>query len=142
MISFQNEVEIGRQIDEVFGYVADLENVPEWNYAIDETRKVTPGPVGEGTRYRQVRSVPRPGEEALEIVDYVPPSDLVVEGDLGPFRARLGYRFESSGTGTLLTNEVELTPNGPTGFLARVASNRIAEAVAANLGQLKTRLEA
>ncbi|HLM22686.1 MAG TPA: hypothetical protein VK390_14325 [Propionibacteriaceae bacterium] len=35
-------------IEDVFAFIADLENVPTWNYAIVETKKTSPGPVGVG----------------------------------------------------------------------------------------------
>ena len=59
MATFENTVVITRPIEEVFAFLSDLENVPKWNYAIVETRKVSEGPVGQGTVYRQVRSVPK-----------------------------------------------------------------------------------
>ena len=49
MATFQNTVTIRRAIDDVFAFLADFENVPAWNYAIVETKKTSPGPVGVGT---------------------------------------------------------------------------------------------
>jgi uncharacterized protein YndB with AHSA1/START domain len=46
--TFENTVMIGRPIEEVFAFFSDFENVPKWNYAIVETRKVSEGPVGVG----------------------------------------------------------------------------------------------
>lgn len=51
---FRSTITIKRSPAEVFAYLADFENVPTWNYAIVETRKVTEGPVGVG-RYGFVR---------------------------------------------------------------------------------------
>jgi hypothetical protein len=48
MASFENTVTIRRPVADVFAFLADFENVPAWNYAIVETRKVAPGPVGWG----------------------------------------------------------------------------------------------
>jgi Polyketide cyclase / dehydrase and lipid transport len=56
--TFENTVMIRRPIEEVFGFLTDFENLPKWNYAIVETHKVSQGPVGVGTIYQQVRSVP------------------------------------------------------------------------------------
>ena len=58
MQTFENTVTIQRPAEEVFAFLADFENTPMWNYAIEETSKTSPGPVGVGTRYRQTRSVP------------------------------------------------------------------------------------
>jgi len=43
--TFQNTLTIQRPVDDVFAFLADFENIPAWNYAILETRKVSPGPV-------------------------------------------------------------------------------------------------
>ena len=51
MASFENTVTIRRPIAAVFAFLADFENIPAWNYAIVETRKVSPGPVGVGTTF-------------------------------------------------------------------------------------------
>jgi hypothetical protein len=58
METFANTVTIDRPAKEVFEFLADFENVPRWNYAIDRTRKTSPGPVTVGTTYRQTRSIP------------------------------------------------------------------------------------
>src|SRR5512132_308206 len=71
--SFENTVMIRRSIEDVFGFLADFENVPRWNYAISETHKVSQGPVGMGTIYQQVRSPPSPSEERSEVTAYNPP---------------------------------------------------------------------
>jgi Polyketide cyclase / dehydrase and lipid transport len=59
MASFENTVTIRRPVEDVFAFLADFENVPAWNPAIVETRKVSPGPVGVGTTYRQTSRVKR-----------------------------------------------------------------------------------
>ena len=55
---FTNTITIDRPRDEVFAFLADLENLPRWNYAISRTRKVSAGPVALGSRFHQVRTVP------------------------------------------------------------------------------------
>jgi uncharacterized membrane protein len=48
MQTFQNTVTIHRPADEVFAFLADFENIPIWNYAIEETSKTSAGPSGWG----------------------------------------------------------------------------------------------
>ena len=96
MIRFENVIDIARALDEVYAYLADLEHTPEWNWAITSTQKVTPGPVGIGTRYRQTRSVPRPAVEFLEISGLEPGRSVEIAGTLGPFQARLAYELGPS----------------------------------------------
>jgi carbon monoxide dehydrogenase subunit G len=141
MATFENTVMIARPIEDVFAFLSDLENIPKWNYAIVETRKISEGPVGVGTTYHQVRSVPSQSEERLEITTYDPPRQLEIQGQLGPFASRLVYALDATGEGTRVTNTVELELGGPVRLLGRVAVPRVREAVAANLGRLKELLE-
>ena len=141
MATFENTVMIARPIEDVFAFLSDLENVPKWNYAIVETRKVSEGPVGVGSIYHQVRSVPSRSEERLEIITYDPPRQLEVRGQLGPFASRLFYALAATGEGTRVTNTVEVELRGPGRLLGRVAVPRVREAVAANLRKLKELLE-
>jgi hypothetical protein len=63
------------------------------------------GPIGVGTTYQQVRSVPSRSEERLEITTYSPPRQLEIRGQLGPFASRLFYAPNTSPEGTRVTDE-------------------------------------
>jgi carbon monoxide dehydrogenase subunit G len=142
MASFENTVIIRRPVEEVFSFLADFENVPRWNYAIVETTKVSPGPVGVGTTYRQIRSVPRRSEEGFEVTAFEPPRRLEVQGQIGPFRARISYLLEPTGSGTRLRNAVDLGSSGLSTIVALPVTSRVKHAVAANLDTLKQLLGA
>jgi uncharacterized protein YndB with AHSA1/START domain len=137
----ENTVMIRRTTEEVFAFLADFENIPKWNYAIVETHKLSEGPVGVGTIYRQVRSVPRRSEEHFEVIAYDPPRQLEIRGQLGPFPSRLSYALDAVPEGTRVTNSVELELRGPGRLLGPVAVPRVRDAVAANLQKLKELLE-
>lgn len=137
----ENEIEIHRPIGEVFEFLANLENIPTWNYAIETTRRIDPGPVGVGSEFRQIRKVPSRSVETIRIDEYEPPTRLVITGRLGPFSARLAYQLESRHDRTSLVNQVDLTPQGAARLLAPVASRTIGAAVADNLEVLKSILE-
>jgi carbon monoxide dehydrogenase subunit G len=141
MASFENTVTIRRPVEDVFAFLADFENVPKWNYAIVETRKVSAGPVGIGTAYRQTRSVPRRSEEGFQVTVFEPASQLEVQGEIGPFRARVNYLLEPIGSGTRLTNAVELGSSGLLTLVAPLAASRVKHAVAVNLDTMKQILE-
>jgi uncharacterized protein YndB with AHSA1/START domain len=138
---FENTITIERSPGDVFAYLADFENVPTWNHAIVETRKVSDGPVGVGARYRQVRSLPRPSEESFEVTEFEPDARLSVEGTFGPFPGRMGYLLEPIAGGTRVSNVVELQPTGALRLVGGLATSRLRSAVGANLGKLKELLE-
>ncbi|HZD71637.1 MAG TPA: SRPBCC family protein [Actinomycetes bacterium] len=137
MASFENTVIIQRPVEEVFAFLADFENLPKWNYAIMKTTKASPGPVGVGTTYRQTRSVPSRSQEGFLVTVFEPPSRLEVQGQIGPFQARIGYLLEPTGSGTRLRNVVDLGSSGVSSLVAPLATSRVRQAVAANLDTLK-----
>ena len=71
-MKFTNTITINRRPAEVFAFLAHFENLPLWNYAISETRKITGGPVGVGSRYRQTWTVPAPSEEMFAVTEFEP----------------------------------------------------------------------
>ena len=140
-MKFENVVTINRPPVEVFAYLAQLENIPEWNYAISETRKITTGPVAVGTRYRQIRTRPARSEEGFEVVEFEPDRRLSVDGDLGPFHGRVTYDLGDMGGVTRLSNSMDLQASGPLSLVANLAHRKVQAAVAANLEVLKELLE-
>ena len=141
MIRFSNTIDIARTPADVFAYLADLEHTPEWNWAVTRTRKLDPGPVAVGTRFRQTRSVPRQAVEVLEVTRLDADRRIDIVEDLAPLAAHLTYELSPVPHGTRLSNVVELDPPGPHGFLGSLFTDRIQASVAQNLGVLRTVLE-
>jgi hypothetical protein len=48
----ENSIGIAAPAEMVFDYVTDVRQEPEWNPQLREAEKLTPGPIGTGTRYR------------------------------------------------------------------------------------------
>jgi uncharacterized protein YndB with AHSA1/START domain len=140
-MKFTNTITIERPPTTVFAYLANLENLPQWNYALAETQQLTPGPPGVGTRYRQIRTIPVHTEESLEIVELTPNRQLTVQGTLNSLPAILTYTLDAADGTTTLTNTVDIHPARPLGLLAPIALRRVKSAVAANLAVLKQLLE-
>jgi polyketide cyclase/dehydrase/lipid transport protein len=135
-------VTIERPVEDVSAFLADLQNVPRWNHAIEDTRKTSQGSVGVGATYRQTRSTPTRSQERFAVTVFDPTYRLAIEGEIGPFQARVSYVLESVDGSTRLTNAMELTPSsGASWLLAPLAGPRIKAAVAENLGTLKQILE-
>lgn len=140
-MKFSNTIQINCPRPAVFAYLADFENIPQWNHAIERTRKITDGPVGVGTRYHQTRTLPRRGEETFEVITFEPQRALAIRGDVGPFHGDLTYVLDSADGVTTLTNTVDLQAAGVLKVVAPLASSRIKTAVAGNLDVLRQILE-
>ena len=140
-MDFTNTITINRHPAEVFEFIAQFENVPRWNYAISETRRISGGSVGVGSRYRQTRTVPTQSEETFEVTEFELDHRLSIRGPLGPFHAEVAYVLAPVEHGTALTNTMHLQPSRALRLVAPLAAVRIKSAVAANLEALKQILE-
>ena len=125
----------------MFRFLADFANVPLWNYAISETRKVTGDPVGVGSRYRQTRTLPEARRPLSTVTEFEPDRRLSIRGALGPLRGEVAYLLAPAGNDTALTNPMNLQPPGPLRFVAPLAASRVKSAAAANHDTLKQILE-
>ena len=70
-----------------------------------------------------------------------PDRRVAITGDFGPFSGTLTYQVEPAPAGTLLTNDVELSPRGVLGVVGRIAGPRVKAAIAQNLEVLRSGLE-
>lgn len=140
-MKFTNTITINRRPAEVFEFLAHFGNLPLWNYAISETRKISDGPVGVGSRYRQTRTLPTRREETFEVTEFEPDRRLSIRGTLGPFHSEVTYLLAPTANGTTLTNTMNLQPSGALRLVAPLAASGVKSAVAANLDTLKQILD-
>lgn len=141
MITFTNTIDITRPIKDVYEYLADLRNVPEWNWAIGSTEPTGDGPIRVGSTFRQIRHIPTRSVEELQITELHQEERIVVSGQLGPFNARIVYNLSPSHDGTTVENTMALEATGPTRMLSSLIGPRVSRSVASNLADLKKVLE-
>ncbi len=102
VIRVSHSVEIARSPEEVFAYIADPSKLGTWQDA-ENVAQLTPGPVGPGTRFREVhRALGRRRVEITEVTVFEPGRRFdvrVVDGP--PVDGR--WDFEVADAGTLLT---------------------------------------
>jgi len=50
--TLENMIDISASADEVFDFVVDVRNEPQWNPQLLDVQMLTPDPVAVGTRFR------------------------------------------------------------------------------------------
>jgi uncharacterized membrane protein len=114
IIRFEASVEIERPVEEVFGYVADLENLPEWAGPVIEVRDIqiaTPEQLRQGDRFTAVaKFLGRRFEAPCEVIDYLENRQFSFRSTGGPVPQEFTYLFEPTLEGTHLTQSVEAEP--------------------------------
>jgi len=138
MIAFENALDVARPPEVVFAALADLTRVPDWNYYVRSVTQVTPGPVGIGTVFHQVR---KDDEQDFEITALESPRRLTVAtlaGSRPTFRRDL--EVAAVGAGSRITDRWQLDTGQPE-VIQRLGRTLVQRAVAQNLGFLRELLE-
>jgi len=117
MISWESSTFIARTADEVFGYVADVRNDPNWHKDVQSATVIKgKGPLGEGTVFDVKAKVS--GTE--EIIVYAAPHKVVLKGgDMGKMVPTDTRTIEPVDGGVRFTRHVDLDAAGFMGWMTK-----------------------
>jgi uncharacterized protein YndB with AHSA1/START domain len=143
MVRFEQSVVINRPSEQVFEFLANPENDPQWSSASDQMRKTSRGPVGVGATFQQVgRFLGWRLEFSLEVTAYEPNRRFGMRVTAGPINFAGMRVLETVPTGTRVT----FTGGGQSGGFFRIAEPLLTRAaerqLKADLRALKEVLEA
>ena len=101
-------VEVGRSIEEVFAYISDFTTTEEWDSTARSARKLTPGPIAQGTKFEVVCALPV-GSVTLQYTmeELQEHSLIVLNGRCAFFEVRDTITLSSTATGTLIDYRAE-----------------------------------
>jgi uncharacterized protein YndB with AHSA1/START domain len=140
-MDFQTSVRIDSPVEEVFEYVANPRNFPNWNSAVQAV-SVRSGEVEPGSTYLMERDLPGGrAENELEIVDREPPTAFTIRTTSGPTPFVYRYRFTPDRGATLVHLAASVELSGIAGALGPLASRVVKRGVDANFATLKQILE-
>src|SRR5215211_6836225 len=113
-LTASGSVVIERPPEEVFAYVSDLHNLPEWAALSGEMRKETEGPPEVGARYTaELTFLGRRLVISYEVSAYEPPRLFAFRSLGGPFHDEYSYTFEEGPGGeTRFSMTIEMRPGG------------------------------
>jgi carbon monoxide dehydrogenase subunit G len=140
MIEAHGNTEIERPATEVFDYLADARNEPEWLPGAERVEKVSEGPVGLGTRFSGTYA--RAGTVELELVEFEPPRRVT-------FRARSrivhfddAVELSEEDGRTVLRAVMTAQPQGLMKLMAPLMARTMRRQFAGNWQHLRAHLEA
>jgi hypothetical protein len=113
MAPIEGEIMIRRPIEEVFDFVADERNEPRFNPRMLRAEKLSPGPIGLGSRFRaEMTSRRRPVVMTIENTGYDRPRRLASTTRLSTMEIRGTLAFDPVAAGTRMRWSWELQPLG------------------------------
>jgi Polyketide cyclase / dehydrase and lipid transport len=121
MATINGEILISRPVDVVFDYVADQSNEPRYNPRMVRAEKITPGPVGRGTRFRSaVTSRGRTAEMLIECTGYDRPALLTSTTTMPQADITYTLTYEPTAAGTRMRWSGQVRPRGALRLLGPV----------------------
>jgi uncharacterized protein YndB with AHSA1/START domain len=140
-MKFETDVRIERPAGEVFDYVSDPENFPDWNSAVQAVRR-TSGEGNTGSTYLMERDLPGGrAENELEILARSRPTEFDVRTTSGPTPFTYRYRFVSENAVTEIQLAAEVELSGVVGALGPLGVRVVKRGVDSNFATLKGILE-
>ncbi|MGA1203068.1 MAG: SRPBCC family protein [Planctomycetota bacterium] len=110
-MKFRTERVIASPRDEVFRVFTDLEGAPERIRGIDRMELLTEGPMEEGTRFRETRTMfGKEATEEMTVSEFEAGRGYVTLAESCGARYRAGWTFEDCEGGTKVIFDFESTP--------------------------------
>jgi uncharacterized membrane protein len=140
----EESVEIDRPLQEVFTYVSEVRNYPEWMAHVLEVLKDTPGPPRQSDRFVvAIKSVGRRFETPYERTSYEGTRRYTDRAVGGPIpNQRWHSIFQEVPGGTRLTRAVDAEPSGLLKLLELLQKRAAERQLRKDLQTLKDVLEA
>lgn len=112
MIQAEASIVIDRPIEDVFAFVANQHNAPQWQPTLLEVRRITDGPIGVGTRHSVVRAfMGQQMEVTNEYVKFEPNEEITFTGGDDHMRFSTSFLFERVESATKITNRTHMGQN-------------------------------
>ena len=142
MIHVKDSIIINRPIEEVFAFVADQTNGPQWQDGLLEVRRITNDPIGVGTKHTAARKfLGRRLELTNEYIQYEPNKRVTFKGESGSMRFEHSYLTESTPNGTKLTSQMQMEQGGLFGLAEPMIAKSLKRDFEAGSRTLKALLE-
>ena len=142
MASFSHSVAIPRPPADVFPWLLDEDKVPRWTGHLERYERVDGGPLGPGSKVRQVLDVSgRTIDVTLEVTGYEPPTGAQTRFNTNGIEVVNSYALEAAGGGTRLTQSIEARPSGFSArMLVPVVQPRLEQKLTEDLERLREQL--
>ena len=142
MAGFEMSERIARAPKEVFDFITASDNAPRVVPSVKSMVKLTEGPVGVGTRYRETRLMN--GKEAhaeLEVVEYEPGQKYAVRNLTEGIETVYRYTFHPEAGGTRVDLVCEVKASGLKKLMLPLVASVLKKEDGDHLQRLKKALE-
>ena len=143
MVRFELSVEIAKPVHEVWEYLIDPDNVPEWQASALSSHQISDGAMRVGTHLQDERRfLGRRALSEVEVTEFEPERLFTLHGISGPVRFTVRHRLEETSEGTHLKIEAQADPGGIGRLMRPVVEHAASHEIRKDFDRLKEKLEA
>jgi uncharacterized protein YndB with AHSA1/START domain len=143
MIKFKHSVVIDRDLEEVFEFVTNIDNLPQWSGAVVDAKQTSAGPLGVGTtQTRVIQFMGQRAENSHEVTEYEPNKIYSVKSTSGPLPMAERLTFDAINAGVRISVVGEVEAGGFLKLAGPIASRMAKRQLGADFSSLKKLLEA
>jgi len=142
MLKASFSIEIGRPAADVYRLISNHENDVRWQSAVADVRKISPGPVRAGSRFRHTLQLLGARMQAdVEIAETRAPEFHAFSIAGGPFAFETRVSLQATSSGTLLQTDVEGHAHGLVRLAVITLSHKRRREIEHDLRRLKRMME-
>jgi Polyketide cyclase / dehydrase and lipid transport len=142
MFTATAQIRVRRPITEVFGFVEDARNRPQWDDTVITEEITSALPIAVGTTVRtRLRSMGRDYTYTWVVVDHQAPERMTIESVTGPLPTTLKFTLTGDETQTLVEFAVTGRPTGIMRLLQPIIARTTQRNLARNFEGLGRLLE-
>lgn len=140
MARIEHSAEINRPMEDVFRYLTEVTNLPEWQSGVLEAR--SNGPLAEGSTITELRKfLGMRAESTLEVTKYQPSSLFQLRVVDGPVPLEVSHQLKATDGGTQLRVVLQGEPGGFVKVAGPLVMRTVRREVEFDLATLKDLLE-
>ena len=142
MSGFERQEHIARSHPEVWNFFVDYENASKWMPDIVRLEKITDGPVGKGTKFRETRRMGKKEHTVtLEITEFDEGRRYAGTVEEMGIRGTYTYEFEPRGSETEVSLTAEISGRGMAKLMVPLAKRAMVKIDGDQLARLKRAVE-
>ena len=142
MIDIDHSVTIDRPLEEVWDFVSDPANNPQWQSGVTQSDQSPTGPVGVGTRVRIVRRIMgQRTEMVFETTEFKPYEKFAFKSLSGPLEVSGSLAVAATDAGTEVTYSGTGKAAGVLGLGETIIAGLVNRQISDDLKALKALLE-
>lgn len=142
MFTVTETVSIARPLQEVFDFLTDGRNRPQWDTTVISEELTSVGPVGVGsTIHTRMRAVGREVDFDWRVTRFDPPARMGVVSTEGLMPTSLLLEFAAVGAGCDVSATIEAEPEGLMRLVEPMIAGAVRSTLATGLARAKALLE-